>query len=80
MIQHGRQLERRFRKLIIPVLRDIAGDVRQKEANAQKERAVMSLVQLLDGPAGELPIPFVLIEMRKNAPVDQRMTTGCLHQ
>jgi hypothetical protein len=59
---------------VIPLLGDVAGHVRQEVAHGQEQRLILAgLLQLFDGPTGDLIVALVLVAMRKHAPVHQWM-------
>ena len=76
---HGRQHAVIVGIQVEPFLSGVTGNMRQKESGRQKERPVPGgRLDLLDGPACDLKIAFVVVVVREDAPVDQWIVShGC---
>lgn len=66
-----RQLQSTLRKEVVPFGAYVAGHVRQEESSAEKEWPFVVLLQLLNGPCGQLPVAFVLVLVGKRTPINQ---------
>ena len=81
---HRRQDDFVRRVHVVPLLGYVARHVRQEEPHGQKERLLPRTaerpLELLDRPARDRPVPFVLVLVRERAPVDQGVILRCVHE